>query len=308
MKPLGLIAGLGLGMSVVCFAAAAAMAPESLQHLGLKRLSNPPLPITPLRTLAQSGRREIAWSGGDTLTIAVPANVKLVPGGSPKLVLRGPDDVLDRVTLTNGKLSGDGVCWFLMLFCDGDNSRPVEIDVEGVALNSLQITGVANVELGHLDQDHLSLRVSGAGAVKGDGKVNDLALVLSGASHVDLAGLQTGKAEVVLSGIGDAEIAPSQDAKVVISGMGHVQLATKPQNLETSISGMGSVTGPGINRTRGNRDRNRDQGDMGASLGRELGENIGREVSQHVQEEIQAQHIEDKVQAKVKEKLKEKGL
>ncbi|HWC63621.1 MAG TPA: DUF2807 domain-containing protein, partial [Rhizomicrobium sp.] len=221
-------------------------------------------------------------------------------GGPPAIIVRGNRDALAKVRYGHGRLAGYNVynCFIGFLCDDGRDERPLDVEVRGVALNEIDISGVADVRLGHIEQDRLTLHISGAGAARGEGRLNSLDLSVSGAGHVGLAGLAVGSAKVVLSGAGSAEIAPSGSADVTISGVGSVRLATKPENLVTNISGMGSVTGPGIQRSRGHHHDQEEH----------VSNELDREIRDQVRAQIQAQNIPEKVKQKVEEKLKDTGL
>jgi hypothetical protein len=292
-KSLGWIAGVSFGLALLFFVLAALFSPSPFSIAGNGRL----IGNTP--QLSQNGLRQWAWDGDNRLEIAFPAQVTLVPGGPPTVIVRGSENVLTHVGFRHGTLLGDDISGcFIPIFCHGDyRDHPVSMEVHGVSPEEIDVSGVAEVNLGHIEQDRLKLRVSGAGSVQGEGRVQDLDLSISGAGEAKFARLDTLHARVSLSGAGEAEIAPSEDADVSISGMGDVNLATKPKNLTTHISGMGEVNGPGIE-----RHRNRHGEDDHAS------NDLGREISRQVRAEIQAQHIGEKVKEKVEKKLKAENL
>ena len=67
---------------------------------------------------------------------------------------------------------------------------------------------------------------------------------MSGAGEIDMSALQMDDASVVISGAGHARLGPKASADVTISGVGSVDLLTRPPSLHTHISGIGSVTQP----------------------------------------------------------------
>ena len=62
----------------------------------------------------------------------------------------------------------------------------------------------------------------------------------------DLSGLKAREAEVEISGAGKATVAPTDRARLEISGMGEIELLTRPAQLETDISGAGRIRQPPV--------------------------------------------------------------
>jgi hypothetical protein len=269
-KSLGLIAGAGLGLALLFFILAGTMS---------RGISSP--------AAGHPDTRQWAWEGGDRFEVRVPSKVRLIPGGPPAVIVHGDSEILKQLDFHDGMLEGAdlGDC-LIMIFCPERRSR-VDIEVRGVSLNEFDISGVADVELGHLEQDRLKLRVSGAGNIEGDGHVGNLDLSISGAGNANLGEMAADRVRVNLSGAGNAEIAPSEEANVTISGVGHVGLATTPKSLTKHISGVGSVDGAGADRHDGDS---------------------GRRTRMRQRQQEHAQEIADRMREKVKEKLKKQGL
>ncbi len=238
-KSLGSIAAGSLVLAVIFFIVAA-MLPHG-NNLGLNFSQ---------KGSSKPGSRQFAWDGGDRLQIDLPAKVTLMPDGPPSVIVRGDQDLVQQVSLNHGKLSGDDDddC-FIPFFC-GDHRHTVTVELHGVQLSELRVNGVAEVDMGHLDQDRLTLRLSGAGKVEGEGRLNDLDVSISGAGDASFGRLAVGSARVTLSGVGNAEISPSQEADITISGVGNVRLDTRPARLIQHVSGVGNITGPGSGKDR----------------------------------------------------------
>jgi hypothetical protein len=300
-KSLGLIAATGLILALLFFVLAALVSPDVLRQIGRPRET------------AQSsapGVRQMAWDGDDRLQIDMPAKVILMPGGPLGVIVRGDQDLVQQVRLDHGKLSDDDDddC-FIPFFCGMYHRHPVTVELHGVLLRNLRVNGVAQVDMGHLDQDRLTLRLSGAGKVEGEGRLDSLDVSISGAGDANFGGLAVGRAKVSLSGVGNAEISPSQEADIHISGVGNVRLDTRPAKLTTHLSGVGSVSGPGS-------DNHRDEDDDGqkseaaplqpappAPPVRGEGKAISDTVQNSVQKALEDAHIRDTVQKSVKKAL-----
>jgi hypothetical protein len=103
------------------------------------------------------------------------------------------------------------------------------------------VTGHETVDLGHIEQDELTVNVLSQGAVTATGRVKRLKVSLAGSGEARLGGLQTGDADVTIAGSGDVTIAPSGDVRVNIMGSGDVRLAAHPKSITRSVIGSGRV-------------------------------------------------------------------
>jgi hypothetical protein len=191
---------------------------------------------------ATGDMKQWVWKG-DAIEIAVPAEVRVtapVEGAPPApatITLRGSSRILDRVRFSNGKL---GLIGRINSTRHGDN---LEVDISGVFKQYTMAVG--ELRLGTVKQDKLAIRLQGAGEVRGDGQVNDLDLVISGAGGAALRRLSTKTAHVKISGAASADISPSEAADITLSGIGEVKLHSRPKTLVTHISGLGNVVSPG---------------------------------------------------------------
>lgn len=179
--------------------------------------------------------REVAWSGGDSLEIDVPADVTYAQGAGPgKLTISGPKDVVDAIEVEDGRIriadDHRGAHW-------GD----LTISMTAPAVTHFDMSGSGKLAITGYRQDKLSLDLSGNADVTASGEARSLALNISGSSNADLGGLKTRSADVDIQGSGDATVAPADEAKIDISGSGDVTLLTHPARLESNVSGSGSV-------------------------------------------------------------------
>jgi hypothetical protein len=180
--------------------------------------------------------RELTWSGGDTLDIAAPADVRYTQADGPaKVTVSGPRRLVDAVELRNGRLElTNNSGWRRH-----GGGLTVVISAPGVKRFSLE--GSGKLDIDGYRQDSLKLDLSGDSdvTVKGDAKTLDLKI--SGSADADLGDLKLQSADVDISGSGDATLAPTEAANLRISGAGDVTLLTRPKKLESDVSGSGSV-------------------------------------------------------------------
>src|SRR5262249_4074251 len=119
--------------------------------------------------------------------------------------------------------------------------RRLSIVVRAPNISAFDLSGDNELTIEDYKQDSLSMDVSGRAEVRASGETNTVNVDISGDGDVDLGQLKTKGAEVGISGAGDATIAPTDWAKLDISGMGDIHLLTHPPKLETDVSGAGSV-------------------------------------------------------------------
>lgn len=177
--------------------------------------------------------RTLAWTGDHTLRVGVPANVRYVQGsGAGSVVVTGPEPIVRRVVIDDGRIKVRGHRWM---------HRRLDIVVTAPGIDTFKLSGANRLTIEGYRQPRLSVELSGASQVTATGETESVELDMSGAGEADLGGLKTRDADVDISGAGEATLAPTGRARLDISGMGEVTLLTKPAQLETDISGAGTV-------------------------------------------------------------------
>jgi autotransporter translocation and assembly factor TamB len=224
-------------------------------------------------SLKQSGHWEWTWDGTDALGVGAPAMVHYVPAGPARIIITGPDDMLEHLRVGQGQIK---------MQCDDCHfhGEKLDITVSGMALHNVALSGSGEIALGRLDQDRLNLVVSGSGSVSTEGRVDRMDLVVSGsgnaklgemtaqqaAIHVSgsgwvsaegridrielaisgsgkarLGGVAVRQADIHISGSGSADLTPKEAANVSIAGSGTVHMAAAPPRLTQSVTGSGGV-------------------------------------------------------------------
>ena len=177
--------------------------------------------------------RELAWTGGDSLDVGLPAKVQFTQSPGPaKLVVSGPKDAVDHVVLSGSHLQFDD---------DGDYGGPLRVTLAAPDVRHFDISGAADLAIAGYAQDDPEVDVSGSGAVTAAGKAKNVKLDISGDSNVDLAALATQSAQAEISGSGKAALAPTDAADLHISGDGEIDLKSHPQKLTSDVSGSGKI-------------------------------------------------------------------
>jgi hypothetical protein len=180
--------------------------------------------------------RTLAWSGSDRLDLDVTADVRYIqtPGGPGVVEVTGPGRAVAEL-----EIAGDTI-----RYADGASGlgRPkLTIIVRAPNIARFDVGGVNSLEVEGYRQPRLSLDVSGDGEATVAGETDELRLEVAGNGEADLGRLKTKRADVEASGASDVTIAPSDWARLEVSGMGDIRLLTRPAQLETDISGAGKV-------------------------------------------------------------------
>ena len=109
------------------------------------------------------------------------------------------------------------------------------------SLKSIRFSGAGHLQLAALNGGETAVKFSGSGTIDASGKLDRLALTISGSGRADLADLIVADAKIDISGSGNATLQPRRNLDVEISGSGQVRYIGDPAHITTSISGSGSV-------------------------------------------------------------------
>ena len=235
----------------------------------MKRLSLPLLLAGVLRvalvlaavTLSHSGwwRRSVPGAAADAsvsverpvspfsrITVEGMANVVLVQGPAPRVVVDAPPDLQRGVVIDNHgdmltlRSNGGGASWQNWF---GSNPRPApKVTVTFTDLSRIEASGGLRLSAETIHVPKLGIDVSGAAAVTvADLATDDLRIDGSGAMKADIAGRATAQ-RIEISGAGDyhAPRLVSETADVGVSGAGRV-LVNATRTLRIDLSGAGIV-------------------------------------------------------------------
>lgn len=118
----------------------------------------------------------------------------------------------------------------------------IRIHVSMPQIDSLEVSGVANVSIADVRSEDLSVSSSGASKVAITGEAARLDIDVSGATHVDAGALAVAEAKVEASGASNVAVAVSQSLDAHASGASHVSYAGTPSQVKKDTSGAASVT------------------------------------------------------------------
>lgn len=118
-----------------------------------------------------------------------------------------------------------------------------ELNISGIENDSLSVvvSGAGNLELDKVAVKDLSIILSGAGSMNAAGTADNLTMVISGFGSYDGKDLISKTASINLSGAGSATVNVEDSLDAQISGAGSVNYYGSP-SVSKQISGVGGVT------------------------------------------------------------------
>jgi hypothetical protein len=199
------------------------------------------------RADAKQPERRLAWQGGNTVEIALPATVRYRGGEGSDLIIRGSPDVIAHVELRDGRITLD---------CRrrGD-VRDVEITLPGRAFRRIGLSGSGKLIMENVNQPDLAFSISGSGALRAQGTVDHATIKVAGSGDARLADLAMKELTAKISGSGNVEAAPRDAADIHISGSGDVRLLSHPARLKSHVAGSGRITQASLDAAEGKDKR-----------------------------------------------------
>jgi hypothetical protein len=254
IRTLLIIAGAALVLAIASFGGAAGLAARDIDRHGGSWIIHDGDEQLRIETVTGDRRpdvsRTLAWSGGDRLSVELPADVTYIQGPEAGVVVTGSPSIVDRIRIDNGRLSlADGpneltIRWWggsVSGWSDRDN---LKIVVTAPAVTRFDLAGSRSLTIRDYDQPSLSVDISGSGEVTATGRTDALDLDIAGSGEADLSALVTTDATVGISGSGEARVAPTGTARLSIAGSGDITLTTRPAKVESNVSGSGDIHQP----------------------------------------------------------------
>jgi hypothetical protein len=206
-------------------------------------------------TVDRPGHREFAWQG-DRLGVSGSMRVNVRRDGAPRVVVTGPEEMVSRVILRDGRLGmEDSGNWWR----NWNSNGRIEVEITGAALNEVSVSGSGQLRLGTLRQSDLEVNVSGSGSIYADGQVTRLDARVSGSGSARLDGMRTQDGRFGVSGSGSITLAAAERADASVSGSGTIRITDRPRDLSHSVSGSGRIVAAGQTYSRRTRELERER-------------------------------------------------
>lgn len=195
--------------------------------LGCAPASSSPKQVVHTPTVSESFR-EVELDGA--------FDVQIVVGPRASVELAGDEAAVEHVTV---EVEDE------RLQLSMENRRPfdgkVEIRITTPVLESVEVNGVAALELSGMQSGELEMELNGAGATRARGTVDALALEVNGAGEIDATELVASTVDVEISGAGKAKVHAIKELYAELSGVGSVRYTGDPERVEKDVSGVGTV-------------------------------------------------------------------
>lgn len=243
IRTLAIIAGAGFLTFVVCLTSVIAMGGPEIIRDGLvipavlEKIEQGDDYVSPGTPKAE---KTFAWTGTDELTVDLAADVTLVEGATPGIVVTGLQRDVDRVRVEAGRIYWEDeahrerhIVWH--------DDRGLKIVVTAPKVSKVNINGSGDVTLKDYSQPTLAVSIAGSGDVDGRGKTGQLTVDVAGSGDVDLRYLPATTATLTIAGSGDIDADATEEAIIKVSGSGDVTLMSSPAKLQQDVAGSGDV-------------------------------------------------------------------
>ncbi len=124
------------------------------------------------------------------------------------------------------------------------NLRPrneIEIFITTPNLIKIESSGASSIKAYGIDNDIFQTELSGAGSINLSGRTEKFRADMSGAGNVNAKELKAEYVKVGISGACSAVVYASKAIKADVSGVGSIDYYGDPEDVESSVSGVGSI-------------------------------------------------------------------
>lgn len=172
----------------------------------------------------------------ERLEVSGAYNLDIIAGEEPGLEISAEDNLIKYITteVVGNKLS----------IYNERNITPrkkIKIIVKTPALESISSSGASNIYAESISSLSFRLELSGAGNIELNGAVDELNVNISGAGNLEAKDLKTNYAKINISGASNADVYVTEKLEAAVSGVGGVSYYGDPEQVQTDISGIGSV-------------------------------------------------------------------
>ena len=174
----------------------------------------------------------IALRGSAQLHVRIGEPASLIVEGSAKALERLEADV-DGDTL---HIRTSNKEWVF----PGGTRLTVRITVP--KLEDLRLEGGNDVHLTGFDGGETTIDIEGAANLKGDGKLDELVVHMSGAGHADLRNLVANDAKVTVDGVGSVYVNSTESLDATMNGVGAILYSGTPRDVNTAMRGLGTIS------------------------------------------------------------------
>ena len=165
-------------------------------------------------------------------------STEIIIGDKPSISIEADENLLEFITTEN---DGDklGIRNSKSIY----SSHGIRIKVTVPDLNKLQFSGAGSVYVENISADKFNVRLSGAGSINLQGKVDKLEAGICGAGSLHAIKMISNEVHVSVSGAASADVYAGKSLHASVSGVGSVGYYGNPVDVKKNISGNGSISG-----------------------------------------------------------------
>lgn len=175
----------------------------------------------------------------DRVELAGSNNLVVRVGGTQAVVVRGDDNLLDRVTTTVRSRSlvvGSTPGGFTA-------HSPTSVDVTVPALEAVSLTGSGTVVIDGFEGKSLGVSLPGSGTFTGTGSATRLDVMVSGSGTAQFTRLVAEDVHAVVSGSGSVFVTATARLDAEVSGTGSILYSGHPRDVVRRVTGTGAIAG-----------------------------------------------------------------
>lgn len=177
----------------------------------------------------------------DRLELSGSNNVVIGLGTKQSVVVRGDDNLLDRVTtrVRSGTLVvGNSPGGFT-------TRSPMSVHVTVPALDAVTLAGSGNIVVDDVRAKSLEISLPGSGTLTGSGSAGRLDVTVGGTGTAQFTRLVASDVRAVVSGSGSIFVTATSSLAATVSGTGSILYSGNPRHVAQNVTGTGTIVAAG---------------------------------------------------------------
>ncbi len=156
------------------------------------------------------------------ISVETTADVDVTIGSTTKVEVSGPNDWIGKLetTVEHGSLR---------IRAPKGKTPTFKVTITMPALDAIAVSGLSNVHVAGLSAKNLAVAVDGAATLDVSGSAHSLALDISGAAQLKLAGLETHDSALQIAGLASGALRVDGALAANVAGTATLELYGKPQ-------------------------------------------------------------------------------
>jgi len=177
-------------------------------------------------------------SGFTSIEIAGAADATVSFGDTESVVVETDDNILPLITT---EVSGGKLVINTRSNTNFSTELGIKVTVTMKELEAAEVSGSGNMTLIGVPGGAVKVEISGSGNITAAGVADSVEVNLDGSGNILCGELQAKTAVIRLDGSGNVAVYASQSLDAAIGGSGNVQYGGDPTQLQTSVTGSGSI-------------------------------------------------------------------